>query len=127
MVCARSNWKKCVLSMDCSFWICSSTGKFVEVHAQLGDALTIRLARIFLALIAVFRNRFDERSFGVAIFVGAVGTGQLPVDVNHNSGFLRARPGGIAGEDSLARRRDHARLAGGEETQRNFDHAFLCL
>ena len=127
MVWARSNWKKCVFSIDCSFWICSSTGQLVKVSPEFGDALAISLARIVFALIAMFGNRLDERPFGVAILVRAVRSGELPVDVNHDSGFLRAGPAGIAGENSLAGRRDHARFRGGEETQRHLHVPVLRL
>ncbi len=127
MVWARSNWKKWVFSIDCSFWICSSTGSSSKLVPSFAIPLFISLARIFLTLIAVLWNRLDERSLGVAIFVGAVGTGQLPVDINHHSCFLRAGPGGIAGKDSLAGRSDHARFACGEEAQRNFYVPFLRL
>ena len=127
MVWARSNWKKCVFSIACSFWICSVSRKLVKVHAEFRDARPIRLARIFLALIAVFWNRFNERPFGVAIFVGSVRASELPIDINHDSGFLRTRSSGVAGKDSLRGRRDNAGFPGIEETQRDFYVSILSL
>src|ERR1700733_9919156 len=101
--------------------------ELIEIYSEILDPLMICLAWIILPLIAMFRHGVDKRSLGVAIFVRAVGTCELPIDINHNSGFLRARPGGIAWEDSLASRRDYARFAGAEETQRNVYGSFLCL
>src|ERR1700733_10135476 len=101
--------------------------KLIKVRAQFRNTGAIRLAWIFLRLIAMFRHRFNKWSFGIAIFVGAVWARQLPIDINHHAGFLRTRPTGIAWKNSFAGRGDDARLPGIEETQRDLHVPLLRL
>src|SRR5271169_1369136 len=87
----------------------------------------IDFTRSLLALISMFWDRFDVGAFGIAILVAAIGSGELAIYINDDTGFCRARPAGVARENTRAGGHDHASLDGCEESKRNGDVAVLRL
>src|SRR5437870_1748261 len=92
--------------------------------AKLCDSVPVNLLWSSLPLISVFGSRFNIGPVRVPIFVVPVGTSELPVYVNDNSGFFCTRAVLIAREDALRCRRDDRSFFGGKESQGNFNVLF---
>ena len=126
MVCRRNIWKK-RRPLDCAQPFVLLRRLELRETREPGDPGPVDLARRRFTLIPVLRQRLDERTLRVSVFVAAVRTGQLAVNVDHHAGFGGARTALVARKNPFAGGRDHARLPGGEEAQRHADRALLRL
>jgi hypothetical protein len=61
----------------------------------------------------------------MAVAVAAVRAGELPVDVDHHTGFGRARPTLVTRENPFARSYHHARFGSRKEAKRDANGSIL--
>src|SRR5262249_23170659 len=92
---------------------------------QLLEAFAVDLTRCFPALITLLGNAFREGRLRVAIMITTVGGGELPVDVDDHTGFVRSRTGFVARENARRRGGNGESAFFGETTHGRLDGAGL--
>ena len=109
MVCRLNIWKKSAPLDGAQPFVLLRRLEFREA-GEPGDPGPVDLARRRFSLIPVLRQRFNERTLRISVFVAAVRTGQLPVNVDHHARFGSARTALVVRKNPFAGGHDHARL-----------------
>src|SRR4029077_8235966 len=81
----------------------------------------------FFPLEPVLGIGIDEGPFGVAVFVTAIGTGELAVDKDDDAGLGRSGTARVTGENAGAGCCDHAGFLRSEEAQWHLHRSVLSL